>query len=197
MLSNTQLKILASFFPKLEEKTSKQIEIATGLSHEPTFRILKSLVKSKYLKERKVGKTNVYRFVFSDDTYLVYTYFTTKKINKFREKHSLLYKRLKEFINLIKANSVILFGSYAKGTETKESDTDILVVSNEKNIEGIASTFKTKYNLAIKPVIVKVEDFENIQKENPTFYNDLIEFGIVLDGSEFFFKKVYKNGKIA
>jgi len=196
MLSNTQIEVLASFFPELKEKTSKQIEIATGLSHEPTFRILKSLVKNKYLKKKKVGKTNVYELIFTDETYLVYTYFMTKKISQFKQKSSLLYKRLKEFINSIKANSVVLFGSYAKGTETKVSDIDILVVSNEKNIEKIASTFKTKYNISIKPVIVKAEDFKNIKKDNPTFYNDLIKFGIVLDGLEFFFKEVYKNAKI-
>jgi len=196
MLSNTQIEVLASFFPELKEKTSKQIEIATGLSHEPTFRILKSLVKNKYLKKKKVGKTNVYELIFTDETYLVYTYFMTKKISQFKQKSSLLYKRLKEFINSIKANSVVLFGSYAKGTETKVSDIDILVVSNEKNIEKIASTFKTKYNISIKPVIVKAENFKNIKKDNPAFYNDLIKFGIVLDGLEFFFKEVYKNAKI-
>jgi len=83
MLSNTQLEILASFFPKLGEKTSREIEIATGLSHEPAFRTLKSLAKNKYLKESKVGKTNVYGFVFTDDSYFVYTYFMTKKTASF------------------------------------------------------------------------------------------------------------------
>lgn len=189
------LEILASFFPKLKEKTAREIEIATGLSHEPTFRILKSLVKNKYLKERKIGKTNIYKFLFTDDVYLVYTYFMTKRTNKFREKHPLLYKRLKEFVNLIRANSVILFGSYAKRTETKGSDVDVLVISGEKNVEKIALTFKTKYNINIKPVIVKAKDFKNIKRDNPTFYSDLVEFGIVLDGQEFFFKEVYKNAK--
>ena len=54
MIPNKQLEILASFFPNLEEKTSKELEISTGFSHEPTFRILKSLVKSKHLNEKKV-----------------------------------------------------------------------------------------------------------------------------------------------
>lgn len=196
MLLNNRLEILASFFPDLKEKTSKQIEIATRLSHESTFRILKSLVKNKYLKKKKIGKTNVYEFIFTDETYLVYTYFVTKKISKFKENHLLLYKRLKEFADSIKTNSVILFGSYAKGSETEKSDIDILVVSNEKNIEKIARTFKTKYNISIKSVIIKTEHFKNIKKDNLIFYNDLVKFGIVLDGLDIFFKEVYKNAKV-
>ncbi len=195
MLSHKQFEILVSFFPKLREKTSKEIELTVHLSHEPTFRILKSLVNSKYLKEKKVGKTNVYEFIFNDESYLVFAYFMTKKINEFKEKHFLLHKRLKEFINQIKADSVILFGSYAKGTQIKDSDIDILVISNAKNIEKIASTFRTKYNLTIKPIVIKRGDFKNIKRDNLTFYNDLIEFGIILEGIEFFFKEVYKNAK--
>lgn len=193
MLSQTQVKVLASFFPVLKKKTSKEIEISTGLSHEPVFRILKALVKNKYIKEQKVGKTNVYEFVLTDDSNFIYTYFMTSKINKFKEKHSLLYKRLKEFINSIKANSIILFGSYAKGTETKESDIDILVVSNEKDIEKTAMTFRTKYILSIKTVVIKPENFKNIKIDNPAFYNDLVEFGIILYGMEFIFKEAYQN----
>ena len=196
MLQNKEIELLASFFPKLNEKTAKRIEIDTGFSHEPSFRLLKSLVKSKHLKEKKIGKTNVYEFIKTDEFYLIYTYYMTKKTEKFKQNHYLLYKRLREFCELINADAVILFGSYAKGTNIKKSDIDSLVVSNRKNIEKIALTFKTKYNLPIKPVVIKPNDFKNIKTHNAAFYNDLVEFGIVLDGLEFFFKEVYKNAKI-
>ena len=187
------LDILSSFFPTLKEKTSKEIEISTGLSHEPIFRILKSLVKDKYLKERKIGKTNIYEFRLTDYSYFVYTYFITQKINKFKHKHMLLYKRLKEFANSAKANSVILFGSYAKGIETKDSDIDILIISKEKNVDNIISIFRTKYNISIRPIIIMPDDFKNIKIDNKPFYEDLMEFGIILEGIEFFFKEVYQN----
>lgn len=195
MLSETEFEILASFFPKLEEKTLKEIEKSVGLSHEPTFRNLKSLAKNGHLKEKKVGKTNVYEFIFTDYTYLIYNYFMTKKIHIFKKKHSLLYRRLKEFSSLIVSDLIILFGSYAKGIETKKSDIDMLIVSDKTGIEKTAATFKTKYNIIINPVVVRVKDFKNIKKDNKTFYSDLIEFGIVLEGLEFFFKEVYKNEK--
>lgn len=197
MISQAQLEVLASFFPRLDEKASREIEVSTGLSHEPVFRILKELVKNRHLKERKVGKTNVYEFVLTDDAFLIYNYFMAKRMEKFRSKHGLLYKRLREFAASLKADSVILFGSYSKGREIKDSDIDILVVSDEKGIENKAMAFRTKYSLLIKPITVKNEDFDNIRKDNPAFYEDIVEFGIILEGIEFFFKRIYQNEKNA
>ncbi|MBI5392922.1 hypothetical protein HZA96_03555 [Candidatus Woesearchaeota archaeon] len=36
-------------------------------------------------------------------------------------------------------------------------------------------------------------DFNNIKKDNLQFWEDLIEYGIVLDESDLFFKKMYLN----
>lgn len=190
MLTSKQLELLACFFPKLENKTAKELEKATGFSHEPAFRLLKELVKDRYLKEKKVGKTKVYSFIFTDETYLVYCYFMTKKISSFKRKHSLLYKRLKEFSDLAKASCIVLFGSYAKGTEQPGSDIDLLCIGN-KSTEPLAATFKTKYDIVIRPVIIKQANFKDIKTDNPAFYSDLVEFGIVLKGTELFFKEVY------
>jgi len=193
MLSEKELSILSCFFPDLENRTSKELEKCSGLSHEPVFRILKNLVKERYLKEKKVGKTNVYEFVFTDETYLVFTYFVTKKLNKFKAKYKKVFKVIKEFAESIEDKAaIILFGSYAKGTETPESDIDLLVVSKNKNIPKIASIFKTKYALIIRPVVINPKDFKNIKKDNPAFYDDLINYGIIFDGFEFFFKEVYR-----
>ena len=195
MLKDGELRILACFFPKLEEKTLKELKRESHYSHERVFTVAENLVKAKYLKKRKVGKTNVYQFVFTDDSFLVYTYFTTKKVNEFKKKHSLLYKRLKEFSATAKARAVVLFGSYAKGTETRTSDIDILCVSNEKNIESLASSFKTKYGINIRPIIIKPENFKNIKRDNPPFYADLVEFGLMINSMEFFFEEVYGDEK--
>lgn len=191
MIQNTQLEILASFFPDLGQKTAKEIESATKLSHEPTFRALKALTKAGLIKERKIGKTNVYDPLKTDLTFLAYTYFMTNRIKTFKDKHPLLAKRIKEYIQLTDPRCAILFGSLAKGSQTATSDIDILIVTNKKDAETVARTFKTKYNLRINPVIVKPGDFKNIKKDNPTFHKDLIQYGIALDGMESLYKEAY------
>ena len=85
----------------------------------------------------------------------------------------------------------MIFGSYAKGTQTEKSDVDILCVSAKGDVTNAVRVFRTKYNINIQAVTLDISDFRNIKKDNPTFWNDLIEYGIVLDGLDLFFKEAY------
>ena len=183
------------FFPKLDNLTSKEIETKSGYSHESTFRILKGLVEKKCLIEKKIGKTNIYEFIKDRDlTYQVFTNYMTKRRLDFKQRYLLLYKRLYEFLNEVKPEGpAILFGSFAKGTETKNSDIDILLIKNKSDIQNMVQIFKTKYKINLQTVIVKPSDFNNIKKDNLQFWEDLIDYGIVLDGFDLFFKDVYLN----
>ncbi len=194
MLTQNETEILSCFFPKLTDLTTKEIELKTGLSHETAFRLLKKLVQEKHLKEKKVGKTNVYKFMKDDLTYQVFVHYVTKKRLAFKEKSLLIYKRLYEFLTeLSQEGPAIIFGSYAKSTETKKSDIDLLCVTTKNNVEKLAQEFKTKYDLNIQVLTVKPSDFKNIKRDNPVFWRDLIEYGIVLDGLDYYFREVYKN----
>src|SRR3989338_4304625 len=147
LLLQNEIKILICLFHKFNNLTSKEIEKKSGYSHESTFRILKGLVEKKCLIERKIGKTNVYEFVKDRDlTYQAFTNYMTKKRLDFKQKHLLLYKRLYEFLNEVNPEGpAVVFGSFAKGTETKNSDVDILIVKNKNNIQNTVQAFKTKY----------------------------------------------------
>lgn len=193
MLSKNELEIMSSFFPLLEEKSAKDIEIAVKLSHEPVFRTLKLLAEKGHLKLRKAGRTNLYSFVLAEDSYLVFTYHMTKRMQSFKNSNSLLFKRIQEFSGLSKCESVILFGSYAKGEQARLSDVDLLCVGCPQDVEKIARAFRTKYNISISPIAMKRDDFRKIRDENPAFYREMISFGIVLLGLEFFFREVYEK----
>ena len=188
------MEILSCFFPKLADLTAKEIETKSDLSHETTFRLLKKLIQEKHLKEKKVGKTNVYEFIKDDLTYQIFVYYITKRRLAFKEKHFLIYKRAYEFLNELSPDGpAIIFGSYAKNTETKKSDIDLLCVTTKNKAGKLAQEFKTRYDLNIQVLTVKSSDFKNIKKDNPVFWNDLIEYGIVLDGLDYYFKEVYKH----
>jgi len=194
LLTQKEIEILGCFFPRMKDKTAKEIETKSEFSHETTFRLLKGLVEKKQLKEKKVGKTNVYEFIKNDFTYQVFVHYITKRKLKFKEKYLLIYKRIYEFLNEIQLEGIaIIFGSFAKGTENKNSDIDLLCVTNRKKVREVAQTFKTRYNLNIQVVVVKISDFKNIKKDNPIFWEDLIEYGLILDGLDSFFKEVYQN----
>ncbi len=193
MLSENEMEILACFFPRLANLTSRQIELKTKLSHETVFRILKDLVKKNNLKKFQVGKTNVYEFIKDDFTYQIFVHWVIKKRLMFKEKYPLLYKRLYEFLNEIDLEGIgILFGSYAKGTEKKDSDIDLLCVTDKVNVRQVAQAFHTKYRMNFQPLPIKRSDFKNIKQDNPQFWNDLLDYGLVLDGLDLYFKEVYR-----
>lgn len=75
-----------------------------------------------------------------------------------------------KYIAIVKENydvvAIILFGSYAKGTEHEDSDIDIAIVTNDiktdKFDEEVNLTLlRRKIDLRIEPHIIKVEDYEN------------------------------------
>ena len=75
-----------------------------------------------------------------------------------------------KYIAIVKENydvvAIILFGSYAKGTEHEDSDIDIAVVTDDiktdKFDEEVKLTLlRRKIDSRIEPHIIKVKDYEN------------------------------------
>ncbi len=75
-----------------------------------------------------------------------------------------------KYIAIVKENydvvAIILFGSYAKGTEHEDSDIDIAVVTNDIKTdifdeEVKLTLLRRKIDSRIEPHIIKVEDYEN------------------------------------
>lgn len=92
-----------------------------------------------------------------------------KSIEKYVEKISEYYK----------IEAIILFGSYAKGTQNEYSDIDIAIVSNDfKDIfDDMADLigYTWKIDTRIEPHPIKTEDYKNIT--NP-FIQEVVNTGI-------------------
>lgn len=80
--------------------------------------------------------------------------------------------------------TIILFGSYAKGEATEESDIDLLIVS-EKNTDTEAVNETGK--LIGKDINIKTTDnklFQNGLKENDPLIKEIIQNHVVLKGAD-------------
>ena len=65
---------------------------------------------------------------------------------------------------------IVLFGSYSKGTETKRSDIDLIIIcipGKEKEVESFIKSLKHKYGINFSPVVLPLHEFPNIKKDNP------------------------------
>ena len=85
-------------------------------------------------------------------------------------------EEIKKYYNVA---AIILFGSYAKGTENEDSDIDIAVISSDFNdiIEDGAKLIGLtwKIDTRIEPHPIKTEDYEKVS--NP-FIKEVMNTGI-------------------
>lgn len=106
-----------------------------------------------------------------------------KKIIK-RIRARKIMKIVKEYAEEVKKNydieAVILFGSYAKGTNHKDSDIDVAIITDdfENNIfEEELKLVKLRRNidLRIEPHLIEVEDYKT---GNHPLVHEIIDTGI-------------------
>ena len=199
-ISHLEGAIIASFFPEAEEMTIKEIQERIGYSYERVNSALKSLTEKKIIVEKQKGKTLIY----SLDTNGIYSYslgfnrYTLQREVDFIRKHRPIYKAIQEIENYPFSWSVILFGSYSKGTETKESDVDLIVTcipSKEKEVNNFIKSLEHKYGINFSPVVLPMHEFPNIKKDNPELWKDLKLYGIVFKGCDSFYYWMYKDEK--
>jgi predicted nucleotidyltransferase len=95
-----------------------------------------------------------------------------------------------EFLNELQEKPLIaiIFGSYAKGDFTKNSDIDILLVFQEtkqENIENTAKRVSMRTNTKISPVYVGYKEFKkNLLNKGHEFSNEIKNNVIIITGIE-------------
>ena len=92
---------------------------------------------------------------------------------------------VEKYVEIVMKNynvkAIILFGSYAKGTNHKDSDIDIAIITNDlkhgDRIDEEIYLTKLRKNIdsRIEPHLIEIEDYDNI--ETP-FIQEVIETGI-------------------
>jgi predicted nucleotidyltransferase len=92
-------------------------------------------------------------------------------------------KRLKEKYS---AERVILFGSYAEGIETEDSDVDLLIIApaRERFFERMAKVLELTrdlYNgLALCPIVLKPEEVKERVEIGDQFIQEILDKGVEL-----------------
>lgn len=101
-----------------------------------------------------------------------------------------IYQRLQKISERIKENyhaeKVILFGSYATGDVSEDSDVDLFIVAptNERFFERMATVLRLirdlKKGIPIEPIVLTTEEVEKRIKIGDQFIQGIIEKGVYL-----------------
>ena len=191
-MNETELRVLAGFFPATNDITIKKLEQRSDYSYERVYSSLKNLKRYVAVRSKKVGKTLTFSLVTESDlTLLGFFYHSIKRRSEFAKSNRTVWKLLKEFSANDNIRCAVLFGSYAKDNASDTSDVDVLCVADvDTDIDAIARSLSHKYGIRINPV--KVRSIKDIETDNRAFYEDMVEYGYVIKGLEYFYEQVYR-----
>ena len=203
MLTYSQLKIFEPLTKNiLKEYSIKEIkESCREKSNNALSLALKKFKEENLVKERKVGRSLLY--TINIDNELVFNYIQLINTKKLPKSALRAIERVKEDIEKNTSFfSIVVFGSYVIGKQTKDSELDIAVFIEEENkrkkIEAAIKSSELKTPLKIDGHIISKDEFlemlkvdeENLGKQiarkHLSIYNSHIFYSLL--------KKGIKNG---
>lgn len=169
-------------------------EIAKQLDEYYSFvhRVISRLVKDHVVKNRKAGRAYLCSLNFSEKALAMLKLAELEKRDELYVKNKHLKLILEDFLKPLENRviSAVLFGSYSKGVQTKESDIDVLLIVNDKaGIDKAVKEIYAKYGKEISAVNMTVAGFVK-QKEKPII-KEIIKYHHVISGADKFVNMVF------
>ncbi len=176
---NIELEIILKLLKKnyhLRELSKELKEPLTNLSRK-----IKILESKKIIDSKTKGRN---KKLFLKDSLLTEIYILMSEnynLIKFLETNPSYKIIFKELRDKSKGELIILFGSYAKGTETKSSDLDIFLEKTDNS-----RSEKKKIQEIYSKLSVKEGEFDL----NSNLIKEIIEDHVIIKGVERFYEKV-------
>lgn len=168
MITKTQEQILQLLLSRPEERLSiRGIARLLGKSYTLTYNNVQGLVKQGFVEKQSIPPAQVIQLKEGIPTNVLVGV-EQKKAEVFLEKHSWIKLYLKDVLNTAHPFFIMLvFGSYAKGTQTKESDLDLLIIVPAKaDIPGMEKAAQQYTKVKKGIIVVDAQNFTEMIK-NP------------------------------
>jgi len=180
---NIELEIIELLIKK--ESHIRGIAKILNESHSTILRKLNNLKKENVVDSRKEGKNKIF---FLKNNIITKTYILKtelNKLNKILRKYPELSIIFEEILKRTDEKLIILFGSYAKNLAKKNSDIDIYIETENKNIKKSVEDIHSNIN-------VKIGLFDI----NSLLIKEIIKDHVIIRGiEEFYEKQISKQAK--
>lgn len=205
MRQQTLLKIMGLMRKSLDKGlTILELSKKLKIGYRPAYNHISEMEKEGIIKINKIGSAKQCSLNFSSPKarHLLETVDIEKKEELYAGNprlkiiEALISKLMEKFASEI--HSIVLFGSYAKGTATKQSDIDILfIVCNIKDrrvresIERESAGYQYSHNIKISPLITDIEELKKmLNAKELNIGKEIREYGISLYGHEIFWRVI-------
>ncbi|MBR9692649.1 nucleotidyltransferase domain-containing protein [Candidatus Woesearchaeota archaeon] len=202
MLTPDELQVLATFKAQpFRELAIRDVMRLSGKKSKPwVFNVLKKLVKKSFLIEERKANSNFYTLDLDTPQLIEHLLYIEANEPLHKEVQRLLRELVKEVP--VKNFGLILFGSFANGTQTPDSDIDICFLidkpETEKAIASSLNSIKLHHLRQIDEHYITFSDFvemlvnkeenlgKQITKKHKLLYNCTLYYEIL--------KKAYRRG---
>jgi len=192
----TKIKIINELDKNKKGIHVRELARLVKTSYSNTVRNIKILEKENAIKKEKDG--NLIKIKLKKHP-LTIAYLKQAHTENFLSLPKKVSNSINEFLNELeeKPSVALIFGSYAKGNYSTNSDIDIFLVfqkiNNPTNIENTAKRVSMRTNTKLSPVYVDYKDFEkNFLDKNHEFSNEIRQNIIILLGVEHYYELLWR-----
>lgn len=176
-----ELRVMRFLFLSGQGFHLKEIARRTKTSPATVSKLLAGLLKDGLIKKQIVGNAHI----FKADT------------------ENPIARGLKVLINLLllqqqnivekilgvdeNAHTIVLYGSFANGTNDNKSDLDLLIITNSKTkFDSVARQLENKIGVPVNIGVFSMLDWKKCRQKNKPFYDSIKTNHFVLHGSGLF-----------
>ena len=192
----TKIKIINELDKNKKGIHIRELARLVKTSYSNTVRNIKILEKENTIKKEKDGNLIKIRLKKYP---LTIAYLKQAQTENFLNLPKKVSNSINEFLNELEEKPLValIFGSYAKGNYSNNSDIDIFLVfqkiNNPTNIENTAKRVSMRTNTKLSPVYVNYKEFgKNFLDRNHDFSNEIRQNIIILLGVEHYYELLWK-----
>jgi predicted nucleotidyltransferase len=159
--------------------TRKEIKEITRAGNFALSNSLRELERHNILLKKKIGKKEIYWLNSANlIAQKIMELFEMEriKLKNLQPSKTIFLAKVVDEIDKFNPKSVILFGSYAKGIATEESDFDLCVIVEKNKKDYLIKLSKLPENVQVH--IFEEGEFEELKKKRDTLVEEIIRDGI-------------------
>lgn len=188
-MMKTEGKIVISLIEDKNSKTIRELSKAIKADYRITHTAARKLIIKGIIKPRNAGKSILCE--------LNNTYYGIEILNAENQRKEELLKNknlnqlCKEIMARMKTSffTLLIFGSYAKKTQTRNSDIDLMIITNEKNTEEEINSTLALIPLKTHCLTFTEEEFARMKNSaKPNVIHEAIKNNVIMYGTENYYR---------
>jgi predicted nucleotidyltransferase len=183
---------IVNYLGKHIGETFTMLEISKAVK-VPYATFYRTIQRMEHLVDiRTVGKSKLVSLKTKRDIIKLYLSISSdEEKNEFIKKNPLISKIASE---LDTEDVVVLFGSYAKGTEHNASDIDLLIINKKGNKSLSFSRYELLFRKKINPIFVTQSEFvQMLRDKDENVGKQALKYHVILNNPELFWRCVLRG----